>query len=188
MYQSYYNIFNNLWKDKNEIIMMDTDSFIMNIKTEDVFNDMEKIKEHLDLSEYPSNHKLFSNDNKKVIGKFKDEMNSKIIKEIIFLKSKCYSYIIEEKEIKKLKGCSKVVQDKNISYNEYNNVLNSNDIIFKNQYQIHFKKHEIYFEELKKKVLCAYDDKRFLIDNIRTIPLCPSKIKEYIINLINKNE
>ena len=65
MYNMYYNNINKLWKDRNQIIMMDTDSFILNIKTDDIFKDLETIKDDLDTSDYSKDHYLFSNKNKK---------------------------------------------------------------------------------------------------------------------------
>ena len=56
---------------------------------------------------------IFFNDNKKVIGKFKDEAAGKVIKEFVGLKSKMYSYTIspefgvEPQEHKKAKGVKK---------------------------------------------------------------------------------
>ena len=68
---------------------------------------------------------MYSNKNKTVIGKFKDELHGKTIKEIFFMKSKVYTYKNEKEEIKKLKGCSKAIIKKEIYFDDYNNILNS---------------------------------------------------------------
>ncbi|CAC5377381.1 unnamed protein product [Mytilus coruscus] len=47
MYDFYYNVVNKLWK-KNELIASDTDSIFLNIKTEDIYEDMKKIEDELD--------------------------------------------------------------------------------------------------------------------------------------------
>ena len=85
MYEFYYDFANKLW-EKNELVASDTDSMILNIKTEDVYKDMEKLLDELDTSGYPRDHPLYSEKNKKVIGKFKDELNGKIMNEIVFFK------------------------------------------------------------------------------------------------------
>ena len=57
MYQFYYNIVNELWP-KNEIVASDKDALIMNIFTEDIYEDMKQIQNELDTSDYPKNHNL----------------------------------------------------------------------------------------------------------------------------------
>ena len=46
-----------------------------------------------DFSNYPFNHPLFSTQNKKKLGKFKDELNGIALKEFIGLRPKCYSLL-----------------------------------------------------------------------------------------------
>ena len=48
-----------------------------------------------DFSDYPPNHFLKSDVNKKKIGLFKDELNGKILEEFPGLCSKCYSLTYE---------------------------------------------------------------------------------------------
>ena len=50
-------------------------------------------KEYFDLSNYSKHSKYFCNDNKKVLGKLKDEYGGNVIKEFIELRSKTYSII-----------------------------------------------------------------------------------------------
>ena len=49
-------------------------------------------KNSYDFIEYPKNHHNFDISNLKVLGKFKDELKSKIITEFIALKPKMYSF------------------------------------------------------------------------------------------------
>ena len=73
-----------------ELLYSDTDSFLYAIKTEDVYADLQKLSDSFNFSNYPSDHFLFSNLNKKVVLKFKDEVAGKIIEEFIALKPKLY--------------------------------------------------------------------------------------------------
>ena len=57
----------------------------------------------MDCSDYPKNHPNYDASNKKVIGKFKDELNGAVIDEFIGLKPKMYSYIVDDNEFKKQK-------------------------------------------------------------------------------------
>ena len=74
----------------------------MEIETDDVYKDMETQKEYYDFSEYPKDHFLYSTDNQAVVGKFKDELEGKIITEFVGLRSKLYSLTIPN-EVKKRK-------------------------------------------------------------------------------------
>ena len=87
MYQFCYVKINKLWPS-NEIIGYDTDSFFLNIQTKDVCEDLKFIQDDLDTSNYSCHWpegdarcSLFSNKNKKVISKFKDELDDQIMTE-----------------------------------------------------------------------------------------------------------
>ncbi|CAS00298.1 Protein CBG25936 [Caenorhabditis briggsae] len=60
-------------------------------------------KEYFDFSEYPECHPLYNVENKKVVGKFKDELNGLIMEELIALKPKSYAYKISEETRENLK-------------------------------------------------------------------------------------
>ena len=60
-----------------------------------------KNKEYFDLSNYSRNSKYFCNDNKKILGKMKDEYDGNVIKEFIGLRSKMYSIHDTKKKYEK---------------------------------------------------------------------------------------
>ena len=84
----------------------DTDSLFYEIKTDNVYKDLLKDKELFDNSDYPKKSVFFFEENKKVIGKMKDEAAGMPIKEFIRLRSKMYSYEINNETTKKCKGIS----------------------------------------------------------------------------------
>ena len=92
MYKFSYDHLKNKYNDKVELIYTDTDSFIIEVETNDIYKDMYDNKNLYDFSEYPKNHPNFDMSNKKVLGKYKDELNSKMINEFIALKLKMYSF------------------------------------------------------------------------------------------------
>ena len=59
------------------ILYIDTDSFILKIVCADFYEFIKKNPDYFDTSDYPKDHILYSDKNKKVTGKFKDELNSK---------------------------------------------------------------------------------------------------------------
>ena len=68
---------------------MDTDNFIMSIKTNDFYKDIAyDVEKRFDTSNYEVNRPLPTGKNKKVIGLMKDELGGKIITEFVTLKSK----------------------------------------------------------------------------------------------------
>ena len=68
MYEFYYNIIYKYWP-LNEIICSDTDFLIdnINIYTYDVYKDMKSIEHLFDFSDYPKDHFLYSDRNKKLL-------------------------------------------------------------------------------------------------------------------------
>lgn len=76
-----------------------------------------------DNSEYDKDSKFYFDENKKVIGKFKDEAAGKPIIEFVGLKSKMYSYKTETKDNKAAKGVKKKVIKRDIGQSNYLDVL-----------------------------------------------------------------
>ena len=75
--------------DKAKLCYTDTDSFIINIKTEDFFEDISNdVERWFDTSNYDKNDKrtLPIGKNKKIPGLFKDELGRKIITEVVALR------------------------------------------------------------------------------------------------------
>ena len=55
--------------------------------------------------------------NKKIIGVMKDELSGKIIKEVVGLRAKSYSYLIDDgSKDKKAKGTKKCVKKENLNW------------------------------------------------------------------------
>ena len=76
----------------------------------------------MDTSNYSSDYFLYSTKNKKVIGKFKDELGGRIMYQLVFLRIKAYAYLVENKDVKKLKGITKTTINKSITFDDYKNV------------------------------------------------------------------
>ena len=100
--------------------MTDTDSFIYNIETEDVYKDMADDSARFDFSGYPEDHSLFSDENKKVLGKMKDETAGCPIREFVGLRAKMYSLLCyDATEMKRAKGVRKATLKMEISHGDY---------------------------------------------------------------------
>ena len=107
MYEFWYDYIEPKYGDKTKLCFTDTDSFIVNIKTEDFFEDIPNdVERWFDTSNCDKNDKrpLPIGKNKKVSGLFKDELGGKIMTEVVALRPKTYSYLMDAGPIiKKLK-------------------------------------------------------------------------------------
>ena len=103
---------------------------------------------------------------KKVIGKFKDEAAGIPIIEFVGLRSKMYSYLLEnDQTVKKCKGIKKSVVKKEIIHQNYKDTLfnkSQSNHTFK---AIRSNKHSLSSYVINKTSLSCYDDKRFILDN-----------------------
>ena len=152
------------YNDKVKLCCMDTDSFIMNIKTNDFYKDISNdVENRFDTSNYEVNRPLPTEKNKKVIGLIKDELGGKIIPKFVTLRPKTCSFLTDDgKEDKKAKGTKKCVIKKMIKFNDYKKCLLDDEIILKSQQRFISKKHDVYTENINKIALSNNDDKRIV--------------------------
>ena len=75
---------------------MDTDSFIIYIKTDGIYKDLaEDVETSLDTSHYELDRPFPKRKKKKIIRLMKDELGEKIMKKLVGLIAKIYSYLID---------------------------------------------------------------------------------------------
>ena len=78
---------------------MDTDSFIVHVKAEDIYKDIaEDVEKRFDTSNFEINRPLPLGKNKKVIGLMKGELGRQIMKEFFGLRATTYSYLKENND------------------------------------------------------------------------------------------
>ena len=171
MYTFYYQHLKYKYGTRCELLYTDTDSLLLEIKTEDVYKDMGCHKRYYDTSDYPKEHPLYSQENKKVLGKMKDECNGKTISEVVCLRSKMYSILIEGGENKKkAKGTTKVVTKKEISHQNYKDALFGRQSFKHGMDMFGSEDHQIFGVHLNKTSLSPFDSKRWIKeDGIHTL-------------------
>ena len=118
MFDFYYNQLKKQYSCCN-LLYTDTDSFILRNETDDVYKDIKDNQDQYDTSNYNNKHYLFSNENKKVLDKFKGELGGVPISEYDGLRPKMYSVITKEEEIRKAKGVKKNVVKNQITHENY---------------------------------------------------------------------
>ena len=173
MYEFWYDYMKPKSSDNVRLCYMDTDSFIMNIKTNDFYKDIsDDVDNRFDTSNYEVKRPLPIGKNKKVIGLMKDELGGEIITEFVTLRPKTYSYLTDDsKEDKKAKGTKKCVIKKMIKFDNYKKCLLNYKVILKSQQRFISNKHDVYTEDINKTSLSNDDDKRIVSsDKITSYP------------------
>jgi hypothetical protein len=175
MYDFHYEHFKK-WYPNANLLFTDTDSLVYHIFTDDLYADLAAHREYFDFSGYPDDHFLFSNANKMVVGKMKDESAGGIITEYVGLRPKMYSYTtkpVDEdeppKEAKRAKGIQKAAIN-DLHHADYLAQLKRGAENYVNVRRIGQKHHRVFTIEGVKRGLCAFDDKRYLLaDGINTM-------------------
>ena len=156
-----------------KLCYMDTDSFIIHIKTEEFYKDIaDDVEKRFDISNYEINRPLPIRKNKEVIGLMKDDLRGKIMTEFVALRPKNYSYLTDDcKEDRKAKETKKCVIKRRLKFSDYKDCLLNNEIILKSRQRFKSEKHDVYTEEVNKIALSNNDDKRLqTFDRITSYP------------------
>ena len=97
MYEFWYNYVKPKYGEKAKLRYMDTNGFIVYIKTDDIYKDIpEDVETIFDTSNYELDRPLPKEKNKKVIGLIKDELDQKIMIKCVGLRAKTYSYLKDD--------------------------------------------------------------------------------------------
>ena len=152
---------------------MDTDTFIIHIKTKDFYDDIaDGVEKWFDTSNYDEHDKrsLPICMNKKVIGLMKDELGGKIMKEFVGIRAKTYENLMDDdSEHKIAKQTKKCVIKGGIMLKSYKDCLFKDKTILKSQQRFKSDYHNVYTEQINKIALSSNDDKRLqTFDKITT--------------------
>jgi hypothetical protein len=168
MYDFHYNTIKKEYGDKARLLFTDTDSLMYEIRTDDVYEDFKRIGEEEDCwdnSDYPKDNPYYSDHNKKVIGKFKDEAAGVPIVEFVGLRSKMYSYVKENgKGGMTAKGVNKYVIKNKLTHDHFKGVIREKEQLRHNMNTMRSVKHQIGTYEMRKVTLSCFDDKRHLLN------------------------
>ena len=178
MYSFYYDVLKQKYKENIRLIYTDTVSYVLKTMTNDVYDDFNTIKEHMDFSGYDKNHQCYDPTNKKVLGKFKDECDGKIITHFISLRPKMYCFKIfnENKEEKKAKGVPKLQTKRDLDMTDYENSLHKHVSKNVNFNAIRSKNHQIFSSNQSKTGLTSYCNKRYFFNDFESFPYGHYKI------------
>ena len=158
MYDWHYNYF--VKKFNCSLLFTDTDSLVYEIEGNDsVYDEGFRDRELLDFSGYDRGSVYYDCVNKKIIGKMKDEMSSKIIAEFVGLRSKMYSIVtVDDEKLVRAKGVNK-----ELMHNEFIDVFLYKKVVRHCMKRILAKGNKIGTYDVCKISLSCFDDKLLMI-------------------------
>lgn len=172
MYKFFYEILRPYYGDSGvSLLYSDTDSLALEVKTFNIITDLQVLSDNMDFSNLDKNHVLYSNANKALLFKFKEEFALQPIARLCALKSKCYSFEIACTHTCGINHRGVCLQCGNKKYSPFN-VNKLKGIQKRTAREIHFKKYLKCIEESY-----ARRDKVFQIT---------SKAQTISTNLVNK--
>ena len=164
MYGFHYNYIKERYGQKARLLFTDTDSLCYEVETKDVYEDFWSDKHLFDFSGYDKSSKYWDDNNKKVIGKFKDETDGLPIVEFVWLRSKMYSFERRGGEsVNKANGVQKSVVSKGISHEDYRDTLLGCGQMRHEMTTIRSDRHRLSTCEVSKISLSCFDDKRYIL-------------------------
>ena len=169
MYDFFYNHLRVKYGEDVKLCMTDTDSFLVEIKTKDLYKDMQKDKHLYDLSNFQPEHFLHDAVNKKVLGKFKDECPLHPPKEFIGLKPKMYSLNLGVSEKKVAKGVNRAIIKRQLKHALYKTCLFDQKNMSHTMVRIQSVKHQLQTVNVNKISLSPFDDKKYFISKVENL-------------------
>ena len=155
------------------MLYSDTDSLLYEVKHTDFYEELARnaeLRQYFDLSNYPTDHKLYNADNKMVTLKFEDELGGTPIEEFVGLKPKMYSILAGGKQKLSAKGVTKFAQRK-LPHELFKTILQTGDSFKTLNTRIGSTRHQLQTIKTNKLSLSSFDDKRYVLeDGISTLP------------------
>ena len=180
MYDFHYNHMKIKYPHADQLRMLftETDSIAYAVKTDSIYEDMATdAVDRYDFSEYLFDHPLYDASNRKVLGYFKDELNSVPMKEFVGLRPKCYAFLCNCKldrnavqhvrpvEKKTAKDVKRKVKDDHLHFEHYLDALRSFQAFVCKQNLISSTAHTVRTVHQRKVGLTAFDTKRRLCED-----------------------
>ena len=122
MYEFWYNYVKPKYGENAKLCYMDTNSFIVYIKTDVIYTGIAKdIEARLGTSSYELDRPLLKGKNKKVVSLMKREVGGKIMKEFAALGAKRYSYFTTNNDEDRKEKTKKCFIKRKLQFEDYKN-------------------------------------------------------------------
>ena len=197
MYKFWYDNVKSKYGENTKHCYMDTDSFIVHAKADDIWKDIEEdVETRFDTSNFEIDRPLPKGKNKKVIRLMKHELGGQIMETFVEWRAHLEDNNDEDNKVKVTKKCVikrkpkfKVYQnclnaaqfENKINYLEKSKtevdslkedqkgLIKNNNLLLKTQQRFRIEKHNVFTEEINKIASCSINDKRMQwIDSIET--------------------
>ena len=147
------------------LFFSDTDLLCYQIFCEDLYDEIRKdMDKYFDRSDYPKDHKCYSDRNKKKLGYFKDETCGVPIVKFVGLRSKMYSILLADDSVKNTaKRIQQHFSKTKLKHELYKLCLEEELRTFAEYNSIRSFKHDVYTIHENKVALSSFDDKRYLL-------------------------
>ncbi|XP_050464322.1 uncharacterized protein LOC126858215 [Cataglyphis hispanica] len=147
LYEFHHEYMLPLYRDNCKVMYIDTDSLIYYIKCDDIYENMKRVINRFDTSNYSANNAYdIQLVNKKVPGLMKDENNGAIMTVFVGLRAKMYALRVDgKKDTKKVKGVKSNVVARAITFDDYTKCLHEEiEMTRQHHVKIGSKLHEVY--------------------------------------------
>jgi len=189
MYNYWYDL-KDQYKDRLSLLQVDTDGLIFEVRTQDFYKEQILAKPEIyDRSVYKKNKKLnflYDPKNEKVVGTMKDECADHPIIEYCGIKSKQYAKRTDDDEVeKRCKGVKKNVVKRDTKFGDYKRAIfpncDSDERQINEMHAIRSMKQNIGTFQINKVGICAFDNKKFWVNNVEGLSHGHYKIKEIVM-------
>ena len=180
MYHAHYKHYKVRYGSAQKLLMMDTDSFVRLVYTQDLIADMERSNEEeascikFDLSKTASGQ---GDRYKGELGCFKYEPGTKTISENVGLQSKMYSLLFVDGTLESKGKGNPGKALKNVRHDLYRRQIEDPEMHKVAFQRIQSKKHVLEHVQQSKKGLSSFNDKVFQLDPFSSIPLGHRSLK-----------
>ena len=192
MYRFHYCYMKANFQARARLLFTDTDSLMYEIDCgyKQVYesfskNNKSKKERMFDFSSLPADHFCYNDENRRVVGKFKDESSGDPILEFVGLRPKMYSFTtLNQANLVKEKHRAKGIQyaaAKVLTHAQYIQQLEHPDENRLDNRRIGSNLHVLYTFATSKRALCAFDDKRYLCpDGIHTLAFGHKDLPKFV--------
>ena len=150
-------------------LLSDTDSWILALPSSSSEKAMREMKDVMDFSNYPSDHDLFDASVKNRTGFLKNELAGDEITEVVGIRSKTYAIRSEKTMSRCCKGVKKATKNR-IPFSAFVACVKGMSTHHVEQYTIQSKKHINRLMRCQKVAFSSFDDKRYLLCGIHSVP------------------